>query len=260
MASGLPINDTAPGHRADKVLVWNKEHRDLLLEKGANSENITVTGSPLHDMIFHKDCSRFGESKDQILRGLAIGNQDGIIMFATQPLAKYGICSVTEQRCLTEMIVETCARLSDCHLVIKLHPRESIEDYAYLAESPLRDRFRLVADNDIDLYSLLEASRVVLNQDSTVGIDAVLCDKDLITISLLTRSLVDYAEFGASFKVSQWNELAGALDKVLHDEAVQKELRERRRDYIARFFPHFDGKATERVVDLIHWMLSGAAN
>ncbi|MDD4860045.1 MAG: hypothetical protein PHR56_07570 [Dehalococcoidales bacterium] len=260
VASGLPINDTPVGFRADRILVWNEDHRDILTEKGANLESISIVGSPLYDLIFKKQFTRFGESREQIFKKLGIPLQDSIIMFVSQPLAKHGICSAAEQRRLTELVVETCAGSPGSHLVIKLHPRETADEYSYITGGQFRGKCRVVADKDIDLHSLIDASRVVLNQNSTVGIDAVLCDKDIITLNLIKLASVDYAEFGASLKVTPEADLGEALRRVLHDESLQRELKEKRREYIRLCFPYFDGKATDRVVDLIHRMLSQKNN
>lgn len=253
---GLPISDLPLGERVTKVLVWNEEHREILIGKGGSPGRIIVTGSPLHDMIYHKNTYSGQEIIDMVYKMLDIKKTKGIILFTSQPSAKYGVCSFEEQRDLTELIIETCARFNDYMLVIKLHPRESVEDYGYINGSPLRHRVRLVADKDADLYDLICASRLVLNQDSTVGIDALLFDKNVITISILIRNIVDYVEEGASLNVDKEEKLYDTLHKVLNDNNVREELREGRKRYINKHFPAFDGQATDRAMDLLHQLLN----
>jgi len=253
---GLPISDLSLGERATKVLVWNEEHREILVEKGGNPGRIVVTGSPLHDIIYHKDPHSGQGITDRVYKLLDIKTTEKIILFISQPFAKHGVCSFEEQRNLTELIIGTCARFDGYILVIKLHPRESIEDYGYINENPLRHRFRLVADTEADLYDLIYASRLVLAQSSTVGIDAILFDKDVISINILISKIVDYAKAGASLNIDQEGELSDALHKVLNDENVREELKEGRRRYIARYLPDFDGKATDRVVGLLYQLMN----
>ncbi len=258
LALGFPLRDMAPaGGRATKVSVWNEEHREILVEKGGNRGRIVVTGSPLHDMIYRENSGSGQEIVDRVYKLLDIEKTEEIILFTSQPSAKYGVCSFEEQKNLTELIIKTCARFDGYTLVIKLHPRESVEDYGYINESLLLHRFRLIADKDADLYDLIYVSRLVLNQDSTVGIDALLFNKDVITISMLTGDTVDYAKAGASLSVDQEEKLFDALYKVFNDENVREELREGRKRYITRYLPGFDGKATDRVVGLLYQLVNG---
>ena len=257
LALGFPLRHMTPGGgRATKVSVWNEEHKGILVEKGGSPGRIVVTGSPLHDMIYHKNTYSGQEIIDRVYELLDIEKTKGIILFTSQPLAKYGVCSFEEQRNLTELIIETCARFNDYMLVIKLHPRESVEDYGYINRSPLQNRFRLVADKDVDLYDLICASRLILTQSSTTGIDALLFDKDVISISILISKMIDYVKAGASLSVNQKGELSDTLHKVLKDNNVREKLREGRKRYINKHFPAFDGKATDRAMDLLYQLLN----
>lgn len=258
MAFGMPLyHIKAPSRgKATKVCVWNKLIKRQLIEKGGIPEKIMVTGSTAHDAIYHKE-SYFGQKTiDAIYELLKIDKGKGIILFTSQPFARDGYCSFEEQRNLTELIIETCARFDGYMLVIKLHPTESVKDYGYINGSPLRDRFRLVADKDADLYDLIYGSRLVLTQSSTTGVDAILFDKDVISVNILIESVVDYFKAGASLDVHQGSELSGALYKVLNDENVQEELRKGRRRFIAGYLPDFDGKAADRVIDLLYQLLN----
>ena len=190
---------------------------------------------------------------DAISELLGIPHEKKLVLFGAQPLVEENLCSVEEQRTLTELIIETSAKFDEYFLIIKLHPRESTAEYAYLDDHPLKNRFRLVSDKDVDLYDILDASRVLITPWSTIATDAILFDKDVVTINLIgMRVLLDYTESGAAFGVYRNDDLYSALYAIFNDESVQQELSRGRRRFIDEYLPTFDGKAADRVADLIY--------
>ncbi len=60
-ALGIPVQNMVAGvGRATKVSVWNEEHKEVLVKKGSSPQRVVVTGSPLHDEIYHQN-SRSGQ-------------------------------------------------------------------------------------------------------------------------------------------------------------------------------------------------------
>ncbi len=257
IAFGLPLYYIGvPSHgQATKVCVWSELVKQEIVKSGGIPEKIVVTGSPAHDIIYYK-YTYFGQKTiNSIHKLLNIEKDKKIILFISQPLAKEGICSFEEQKRLTELVIETCTKFEGYFLVIKLHPREIAEDYGYINSHPLHDKFRLITDKEADLYDLIYSSRLVLTQSSTTGRDVVLFEKDLINIKLFTKAQIDYAEHGVALTVCDEGRLFETVEKALGDNNTQEELRRNRGRFIAEFFPEFDGKATDRVTELIFQML-----
>jgi len=255
---GMPFQriPTPSRGEATKISVWNEYQKEILIERGGIPNKIIVTGCPAHDLIYERLMNPSDEIRNKIGELLIIPQDKEIILFGTQPLVADNLCTFEEQRGLTELVIETCAKFDKCILVIKRHPRELAKEYAYLDEHPLRERFRLVSDRDAELYDLIEASRVLITLWSTIATDAILFDRDVVTINLIGMEVpLDYAESGAALGVYQDGKLFDALDRIFNDENVQQELRRGRRRFIDEYLPTFDGKAADRVVALIYQLL-----
>lgn len=258
-AFGIPLYYIgAPSKgQATKVCVWSELVKQELVRGGGVAEKIVVTGSPGHDMIYHQD-SYFGqETKEMVYELLNIEKGNEIILFTSQPFAEDGVCSFEEQRWLTKLVIDTCAKFHGYILIVKLHPRESLKNYGYIKQNPLPDRFRLVNDEDTYLWDLIYTSRLVITQSSTTGVDAILFDKDVINLNLIIKTQPDYAREGATINVYYEDELIGGIDRILNDKAIQANLKEARERFIQNNFPEFDGRATDRVMELVSQLMTG---
>lgn len=257
-AFGIPLYYIgAPSKgQATKVCIWSELVKQELVKSGGLTEKIVVTGSPGLDMIYRQD-SYFGqETTNRIYELLNIERDKEIILFTSQPFAKDGMCTFEEQRRLTELVIESCAEFPGYILVIKLHPRESLKDYAYIDQSSFRNRFRLVRDEDAYLWDLIYVSKIVMTQSSTTGLEAVLFDKDVININLIIKTQPDYVREGTTVSVYNETELPYALYQILNDKQTQLNLKKARGRFIQNNLPTFDGRATDRVMDLISDLLA----
>jgi CDP-glycerol glycerophosphotransferase (TagB/SpsB family) len=255
---GIPLQNISVPSKGDatKVCVWSEHQKVVFKERGGVSEKLVITGSPMHDLIFQKNMKKFDRIKNKVGELLNINGNKEIILFATQPLFKDRVCTYEEQRMLTELIVRAVSNFDEYVLVIKLHPRESLEEYAYLEKHPLKNRFRVVEDKDVDLYDLIQASRIVITQWSTVGLDAMLFGKDVTTVNMLgPKDPLGYAESGAAIGVYKEDDLVHAIENALYNEEVRRKLAEARKKFIYEHAYKQDGKASKRVVDLVMQMI-----
>jgi hypothetical protein len=112
---GLPL-----GRKVIKpayTIAWNESYKKSLMLKGFNEKLILVYGSPLHDAFYNRPPE---------------SNNQRIILVTTQPMAQYKYCSMETQRKYIESVVNVCAKLSNSQIIVKVHPKEKIQDYDYL--------------------------------------------------------------------------------------------------------------------------------
>jgi hypothetical protein len=81
-------------------------------------------------------------------------------------------------------------------------------------------------------------------------------DKDVILVDGLAKGTqADLAKIAgyrkAAVVVDKGDDLTGIITKVLTDEKVQRKLAQKRQRYLADSFYKIDGKAHERVADLV---------
>jgi CDP-glycerol glycerophosphotransferase (TagB/SpsB family) len=243
------------GGDATKAAFWGKYQKEIWVERGANAGKIMITGFPGHDYLYMNKLQKFPEKVlRSIYRKLNIRPSKRIILFLSQPMARTDLCTEEDQRNLTELIVRTASEFDDYILVIKLHPKELFDDYFYLKDHPLKDKFRIV--KDIDLFEIINVSEIVISQWSTTSLDSILLDKPLIMINLMgQRDPLPFAEDGAAIGVYKKNHLSSAINKALNDESAKKLLRINQKKTIYEQTYKFDGRSTERVINLMFKMI-----
>jgi glycosyltransferase involved in cell wall biosynthesis len=255
---GIPLQGIPVPSKGDaiKVCVWSEYQKEVFKERGGIPEKLVITGSPMHDLIFQRSKENSDEIKNKVCKLLNINKNNEIILFASQPLFKDKLCTYEEQKRMTELVIEAVSNFDGYTLIIKLHPRESLEEYTYLDKHPLKNRFRVAEEKDADLYDLIQVSRLMITRSSTVGLDAMLFGKEVITINTAgSRDPWGYAESGAAIGVYNEEGLVPAINDALYNEAIRRKLAEGRRQFVYEYAYKQDGKASKRVVDLIIQMI-----
>ncbi len=128
-------------------------------------------------------------------------------------------------------------------LVIKVHPAEEIDWYKSMVRNDA------VFIKDMDIQELVRASDLVLTDLSTVGLEAMMLGKPVITINLTGKTdIMPYATSGAAVGVYAESDLPGAITSSL-DGKVEKanEIS----SFLDGYVGHRDGKSAKRVAELI---------
>ena len=240
--AGLPYSEEPLGY-ADIAALWGKHHYTSFLERGVSPSQLAVIGSPAHDLIFNRlrDADLDSPAVKKLKVGFRIHPNKHVFLFCTQPVAVDGLCTSEEQRFLTEQVIEACNRFDDHVLIIKLHPRETIQQYTWLQHYLDSGRVYIFAEVEADLFDLLNISDIMITQSSSTGLDALLFGRDMVIVDVLTqvKDAMGYVAAGAA----------------LNNKETKKKLSSQRQKFIATCIDRFDGRATERVLSLIESML-----
>jgi hypothetical protein len=222
------------------------EERKKLLKLGIKREDIFVTGSPFFDKIAKWKKMKIKKAKNTIT-------------LLTQPLVedKY-----TDEKEYFDYLRKFLAQINDVEnvskIIVKLHPRETHKSrYESIAKSLGLRNTNITQELGKDaLYSILSDSDLLISYGSTTDIEGLMLDKDVIVINGLAKGPL--AELGKKdeyrevvLEIDKNDNLTGMITKILTDEDLQEELRQKRRKYLADSFYKIDGKAHERVADLI---------
>jgi hypothetical protein len=150
-----------------------------------------------------------------------------------------------------------CRAMTDikgARLIIKLHPHENdIGFYEKIIEtSNLTD---VILMKDIEIYDLLYDCDLVIMHVSTTGYEAVLMDKNVISLSgtsnMFPHDIWDFKRYNAAIIINDFNELEGSIRKALFDNETIDMLKRGRKEYIKEHAYKLDGKASERVKAVI---------
>lgn len=132
--------------------------------------------------------------------------------------------------------------------VLKPHPKEeeNMQFLLQIAESIKAKNFQIMTT---DLYEILSFSDIVLTSYSTVGIEAVYFDKELITLDYNNEDKANYYRDGVAHKATSYSELRQYVEKII---AGQLRIDKKKKDeFIRERAFKIDGNTTDRYYDFI---------
>jgi hypothetical protein len=236
------------GGEARVFAVMGEAFREQFLAQGVRKARIEVTGHPLHDAAFAQRSAEAAERSAELKARYGLPAGSRVILYATQPVLWRGVMSREE---LAEN-VRGLGRAVDALgpeflLVVKLHPREALEDYAD-AIGPGQP-IRLIKDAEIT--ELIDPAEAFISSSSSTVLLAMMLDKPIVTINFNQVPHFDYyASIGGTLHARTLPQAAEALHLAVFDEPIRARLAAERAVVLARH-ARFDGGAVERLADLI---------
>ena len=237
-----PFSDIKLPIYATKAAIWGELTKKWFVEKGCSPSKLVITGCPRFDEYVKKNpktIHRVGARKLQLMR------KKKTIMIAAGPLQTSG------HRLLVEPLISSLNQLNDIQLVIKLHPLDQNPDLYYPVIRNMKSSVPVSIVRDFDLHSLLRLCDVVVTESSTVGLEAMILGKPVISINFSdSPDILPYAKSGAAISVYRPSALLEALKKVLYDKRVQRKLKDAQKKFVQRY-ASTPGEASQLVVKLL---------
>jgi CDP-glycerol glycerophosphotransferase (TagB/SpsB family) len=111
----------------------------------------------------------------------------------------------------------------------------------------------IIVGKEVNTYELLNACDLAITKWSTTGLEAIALNKPLLILNLGGEpDRVEYVKEGVALGVYNEKDLTPTIEKSLKDDS---ELAKNRGKYLEKYLYKIDGKATERVVNLIGEMI-----
>lgn len=224
----------------DKIACGGPYWKMKYEEKGAPLDTIVVTGWPKYD--------EYADAKPAHTKA-----ERRTILY----LGQGGVLYESGMKALTR--IAGILDATETTLLIKPHPAEEIKQYSrYLAQH----RRVAILDPRANLRSCLERSDVVITHTSTGGVEAVLLGKRLLCLNLdrVRRFVTDmYVESGVAEEIVDMDQLVKWI-KIMDDIESTEDTCTTRNKFISDMVYLVDGKASRRIVDLIHEMIRVAPN
>jgi hypothetical protein len=223
------------------------EERKKLLRLGIKRGDIFVTGSPFFDKIVE-----YRSKKEKPKTGK-------VITLITQPLVEDKYVGKREYFNYIQKFLIQIAKIKNiAHIIIKLHPREKYKShYESIVKSLGLKNVSVTQELGKDaLYSILSKSDLLVSTGSTTDVEGIMLDKNVIVIDGLAKGpLAELAKKDkyreAAVVIDKNGDLTGVITKALTKKDLQMELMQKRRRYLVDSFYKIDGKAHERVTNLI---------
>jgi glycosyltransferase involved in cell wall biosynthesis len=236
------------GGEARAFAVMGPHFEEQYRSQGVVGKAIVVTGHPLHDAAFRRLNETDGSSLEHLRSGHGFAADERVVLYATQPFFWRGVITPEELRENIEAMNAAVSALgSDYRLTVKIHPRESVDDYAFCAE--LQPAVHVIPHAEmIDLIALAD---IFVSSSSSTVLLAMMLDRPIVTVNFNQVLHFDYFEaIGGTLHVRTFDELSDALQCVVNDDETRSELASARQDALQRL-ACFDGHAAERVADLL---------
>ena len=223
-----------------RVCVISEAARQWLIDEGRGEDEVVVTGNPAFDQL---------SNPELLTRGSQLRQSKGwddcqVILWASQvePGHNPGTGEIGDPELpgrIENTLLEIIENRPGWRLVIRPHPNEPARD------DPKQERV-VVSGRDENLHALLHAVDVVVIMTSTVGLEARLLGKPLVTVDLSIFSKgTPYEEAGLSLGVHDLCELEATIEVAL-----------KQGETMANGFAQLGG-ATDTVVGQIDALLKG---
>lgn len=211
-------------------LVWCDRQHDVM-KKYAPSIECPVIGNPKHDELKAK--FETAPPKNPF--------EKPFILFASTPGNNISISWSTYVEIL-QVYIQTANNLPDLIFVWKLHPSESIGRVSEVA-AKLGAKENFIIEKERDIYTLLFTSEIVVVLTSSVGFEALLWDKKLITYTLPNSDKwLPFSQYGLVKTASDKTSLVASIKYFLENPSLTRG--NSNKDY----FVLSDGKALDRIL------------
>lgn len=235
---------------SDKILIMDNFVLEEMLKEGFDRDRLIVTGNPHFDSIYDLRQRFREEEKAKVRSDLNLDQDSFVFMFASQPIEKrrgnqYGY---TEKTSLKEMLDSLSLFSQDkkVNVLVNVHPAQDKEELEPVVSGY---NFKIILDRDYDTYKAILASDAVVSAFSTVLVEACYLGKPAVSLQpgLVGKYPFTVNGSGALEVVYRHGEFISIVKKLLFDYVnYSKELAQKRE------ILDIDGKATDRVVDLVY--------
>jgi hypothetical protein len=244
------------GGNSDITAVFGDAWKERLLQDGVAPGKLQVTGHPEQDKWYHLRHSWTARDTESVKRDLDIPGNRKIVAVIAPALhfrkpggCRQGDSSLEEIRHDLSFVVNVVRNVGLTYVpVVKVHPRDSKEDFAYL-NSNRDDPVCVTCDYPVE--RLVAASHAMVCQWSTTLLLGKALRVPVLVFDLHSSPSADMwkGEMGVRH-AKTYEQFEMQLRACLLDEAVQQELAREGDEFVDRYL-RLDGRATERLIALI---------
>ena len=254
MQEGIRFDLPAAGARqygqggAAAVAAWGPSSVRYFTAAGVARDRVHATGNPRLDSLRATDWSAAARGARD-----ALGLSGRILLLVTNPIDLQGFCTEEAKYDIVAGFLADAMpalRLRGMHVLIKIHPSESLPRYQALAAAV--DPAGMTVTRDADLYPLLVLADAVVTMGSTAGLEALLFDRPLGVLGVPGQGhLYDYVASRAAVPMGTG---PGALVELLTPDAERARAQAA---YLEDQVAHL-GHATGAVVGVIAGLVPAA--
>lgn len=226
---------------ANKTAVYGSFTKHLLTEKSSYPNHaVEITGQPRYDALQYADKLY---DKAIFVKHHQIDPEKKIVLITTQPIPMENIRE--------EFIFSTIQALKEVNniqIIIKPHHNERLEWY----EKRIGNQDLIILPPLYDTYEAIFACDLLIAQTSTTIIEALILDKEVVVVNLSKLpEVLPWVEENAVLGVYNKANLSATFKDALFNTEKKAIRRMNRRAFLMKHVYKTDGKASNRVVDII---------
>jgi hypothetical protein len=237
--------DEAACPRPDRTAVFGDGARRFLVERGGyHPASLVTTGSPKFDALL---AAARSWDRGALRRRLGVADDQKLLLVAS----RYRGIRPTHQSIGSAFpgLVRAVESLDGVVCLVKPHPAEPPDAYqARIREAGAR-RSRVLPPG-ADLLELLYAADALVSVESLAAVEALVLARPVLILNMPTN-LRAMVEEGVALGVPAGADPEGAVRRLLFDPATAAQLEAARGRYLADLALGVDGRATERILDLL---------
>jgi hypothetical protein len=227
------------------LLLWGeyfkKMYRGLPIH-----ENIYVTGNPVYDKYFKKDSEK-KVLREKVYREYGFPMNRKIVAICTEGLITPEFMDAGKR--LNNIYRELVRKRKDLYFVIKLHPRDSLEDFMGIFSDIPDINYSII--KNLDLENLFLISSVQVSICSASSFEAVIAGVPIVLVN--PNNMVKYHDVFRNkieLRATNINEFESCIDDALTLE-YRENFRKKRELYLSEMIGTVDGGAAERMAKVI---------
>ncbi len=214
---------------ADKIFVEGTKLVEGLMNLGYNKNKMIITGNPVNDYLKNMETS---ESKRILEKKHSIKKNKKLVVVAMSRIHDNDGIWMSD-------LVKFCNK-NDFEIVIKFHPAYKLEEDSRstkmieLIKNKCKNLKFFITYDEIELYTLLSGSDLVITEYSLVGLDAIKLKKPMITVNFLNEDnsqFVEFHKYGASIYVNNYLKLEKTILDIFEHKKYLEELKNGRKKF-----------------------------
>jgi hypothetical protein len=234
---------------AEKIFVEGERLVNSMINIGYDKQRMIVTGNPIND---HIKKIKSNESKTILKNKFRISDKNKLIVIAMSRIHNNDSTWMSK-------LVKFCNN-NNFEIVIKLHPAYKLEEDSQstkliqeINKQCKKERLKIVYD-EINLYTLLSGSDLVITEYSDIGYDAILLKKPMITVNFLNEDHSQFVEFhksGASINIKEYAHLEKTILEILNKKMHLNNLESGRQQFAKEEGIDFKLNASKKIFEIL---------
>jgi hypothetical protein len=229
---------------AKKLFVDGKQGVQLLNKLNYDPKKTIITGSTKFDHLRTLDSIN---SKKILEKQYKINSSKKLITLVLSRWRKNDELWITK-------IINFCNN-NNFEIIIKIHPYYKLnqidinkKNIKIIQENCINKKYLILIDIDVPI--LLSASDLVITEQSTLGLDVIMLEKDLIMVKFSDFNMdkaVKFYEFEAAIQIMDYSILEKTILEIFEGKKHVKELEKGREKVVEYYNFGNDGNASERI-------------